>query len=97
VNQRCSDLAVLLGGQRAALGPGTLSLSINALLTWDLIRIGMATDEQLRVLAEDLGLDQARTERRGKVWWRTATARADGLVVVAAGPHHAGAPPDDAT
>ena len=93
MNQRCLDLAILLGGQRAALGPGTRSLGINALLAWDLIRIGMATDEQLRVLAEDLTLTQAATERRGRIWWRTATARNEGLVVVAAGPYHEGEPP----
>jgi len=97
VNQRCRDLAILLDGQRAALGPGTRSISINALLSWDLIRIGMATDEQLRVLAEDLELTQAATERRGRTWWRTATARSEGLVVVAAGPYHTGSPPPDAT
>ncbi|HWO22349.1 MAG TPA: hypothetical protein VNO30_26505 [Kofleriaceae bacterium] len=94
MNQRCLDLAILLGGQRAALGPGARSLGINSFLTWDLIRIGMASDEQLRVLAEDLELTQAATERRGRIWWRTAEARKEGLVIVAAGPHHEGKPPE---
>lgn len=94
MNQRCLDLAILLSGQRAALGPGTRSLGINSLLTWDLIRIGMATDEQLRVLAEDLELTQTATERRGRTWWRTATARSEGLVIVAAGPYHKGELPE---
>jgi hypothetical protein len=96
VNQRCLDLAILLGGQRAALGPGTRAVGISSLLTWDLIRIGMATDEQLRVLAEDLELTQAATESRGRIWWRTAEARKDGLVVVAAGPYHEGKLPSGA-
>ena len=96
MNQRCLDLAILLGGQRAALGPGVRSVSIDSFMRWDLIRIGMATDEQLRVLAEDLELTQAARERRGRIWWRTATARGEGLVVVAAGPYHEGKPPDEA-
>jgi len=96
VKQRALDLAVLLGGQRAALGPGARSLGINAFLTWDLIRIGVATDEQLRALAEDFGLDQAATESRGRIWWHTAAARKEGLVVVAAGPYHEGKLPSGA-
>ena len=96
MRQRALDLAILLGGQLAALGPGARSVGINAFLTWDLIRIGVATDQQLRVLAEDLGLDQAATESRGRIWWRTAAARKDGLVVVAAGPYHEGKPPSGA-
>lgn len=94
MNQRAEDLAVLLRGHRACLGPGTRSLGIYGFLTWDLIRIGVATDEQLRELAEELGLDQARTERKGRVWFRQASSRADGLVIVAAGPYHNGQPPE---
>ena len=96
MKQRAHDLDVILEGVRASLGPGTVSVSVTAMLTWRLIRIGVATDDQLRALAEDFGLDQARTQRRGKVWFRSAEGREDGLVVVAAGPNHEGDPPAEA-
>jgi len=48
----------------------------------------VATDEILQRLADDLGLSEARTAQKGRVWWREAVSKADGVVVVAAGPHH---------
>ena len=48
----------------------------------------MATDEILLRLADDLGLSEARTAQKGRVWWREAVSKADGVVVMAAGPHH---------
>jgi hypothetical protein len=97
VKQRARDLHVVLEGVRASLGPGTRSVSVDALLSWTMIRIGVATDDYLRALAEDLGLDQARTERRGRIWFRQATGKGNGLVVVAAGPYHEGTPPGETT
>jgi hypothetical protein len=70
VNQRALALAESLRGQLAALGPGACSVSADASLSWLFVRIGAATDEVLRRVADDLGLAQARTARRGRVWWR---------------------------
>ena len=98
MNQRAIDLGVLWSSQVAAVGPEALSLNVSLLVqAWTFVRIGMGSDDALRALAEDFGLDQARTMRRGRVWFRQAEARADGLIVVAAGPHHLGAPPGEAT
>jgi hypothetical protein len=94
VNQRAIDLGVIWRSQVAAVDPEALSLNVSLLLqAWTLVRIGMGSDAALRVLAEDHGLDQARTERRSRVWFRQAEARANGLIVIAAGPSHEGAPP----
>jgi len=57
------DLATVLGGQLAALGPGVRALSVDTCSTWQVIRIGAASSETLRRLAEDLQLDQGRTRR----------------------------------
>jgi hypothetical protein len=46
--------------------------------------------EELRHLAEDLGLDQARTG--SSVWWRQMVPRPSGAVVVSAGLHPGRAP-----
>jgi len=88
VNQRALALAESLRGQLADLGPGVRSVSADESLSGLFIRIGAASDETLRRVADDLGLSQARTARKGRVWWREAASRADGVVVVAAGPHH---------
>jgi hypothetical protein len=93
VRQRAHDLDLVLEGARASLGAGTRSLSVTAMQTWRLIRIGVATDDQLFALADDLGLDPARTVRRGRIWFRQAEAKENWLVVIAAGPDHEGVPP----
>ncbi len=95
VNQRAIDLSVVMRGQLAWVGPGTCSLSASELASWLFIRIGMTDDDALRALAVDMGLTQARTTRRGRIWWREVESRADGLVVVAAGPHQTGEPPTE--
>jgi hypothetical protein len=94
VKQRALDLAVLLGGHLASLGPSARGLSINLLTSWTMIRIAVDDDIALRALAEDFGLDPARTERRGRAWFRQASARADGLIIIAAGPVHSGPMPE---
>lgn len=88
MNQRAFALAESLRGQLADLGPGVRSVSADESLSWLFVRIGAATDEILRRVADDLGLSQARTVRKGRVWWRKAVSQAAGVVVVAAGPHH---------
>jgi hypothetical protein len=93
VNQRARDLVVVMAGQLAWLGPDVRSLSVVVMLSWTTIRVGVANDERLREVAEDLGLTQATTQRRGRVWWRQAEARGEGVVMIAAGPHHEGEPP----
>jgi hypothetical protein len=91
VNRRALDLADALRGQLGPL-PGALSLSIREMRPWTFVRIGMASDDALRALAVDLELDQARTERRGRIWWRQVSSRSDGLLVIGAGPYREGEP-----
>lgn len=93
MNQRARDLAVVLRGVLTNVSPGVRSLSVSETLSWVMVRIGLATDEHLRVVAEEYGLVQARTERRGKLWWRSVASRKEGLWMVAAGPYHQGEPP----
>lgn len=88
MNQRAVALAAALREQLSALGPGVRSVSADETLSWLFVRIGTATEEILRRVADDLGLAQARTARKGRVWWREAVSKADGVVVIAAGPHH---------
>lgn len=40
--------------------------------------------------AEEFGLEQAKIERRGKLWWRSVASRQGGLWMVAAGPYREG-------
>lgn len=88
MNQRALALAESLRGQLVAIGPGVRSVSADESLSWLFVRIGAATDEILRRVADNLGLMQTRTARKGRVWWREALSRVNGVVVVAAGPHH---------
>lgn len=87
MSPRALRLADVLCGQLAALGPGACSLSVVPCSTWQLIRIGAASHAVLRHLAEDLGLDQARTGSR--VWWRQMVPTPSGAVVVSVGLHRA--------
>ena len=97
MNQRAIDLSVMARGQLAWVGPGVHSLTTSELLSWMTIRIAVNEDARLREIAEDFGLTQASTQRRGRAWFRQAMSRRDGLIVIAARPHHYGPPPDDAT
>ena len=91
MKQRALDLGVLLEGQLASLGPEAMALSVRRPGSdWLWIRVEVATDTALRDLADELGLDPARTERRGKAWFRQAQAREGGLTVIVAGPVHQG-------
>ena len=65
VNQRALALAESLRGQLADLGPGVRSVSADESLSWLFVRIGTATDEILRRVAEDLGLMQAPDRSQG--------------------------------
>jgi hypothetical protein len=77
---RVLSLADALGGQLASLGPGVRSVSVDAVSTWQVIRIGAASGDALLRLAEDLELDPGRSGR-----WRRMLARPSGAIVVAAG------------
>lgn len=93
MKQKALDLGVVQASQLASLGPGAKSMSVQAVASATLIRIAVTSDSALRDVAEDLGLDQARTVRQGKVWFRQAGAREGGLFIVAAGPVHQGEEP----
>jgi hypothetical protein len=54
--ERALDLAAALGGQLATLGPGVRALSVDECSTWQVIRIGAASSELLRRVADDLQL-----------------------------------------
>lgn len=96
MNQRAIDLGVIWRSQLAAIGPAARALDVSLFLqSWAVCRIEMATDAALRALAVDFGLEQARTERRGRLWWRAVSSRADGLIVVGVGPGHHCPPPEE--
>ncbi len=76
---RVLSLANALGGQLASLGPGVRTLSVDEVSTWQVIRIGAASNESLWRLAEDLQLDQGRTGR-----WRRMLSGTGGAIVVTA-------------
>jgi hypothetical protein len=80
--KRALDLANVLGGQLAELGPGVCALSVSELASWHLVRVGAASSDVLFRLADHLGLDQGRTGR-----WRGMWPGAKGAVVVTAGLH----------
>jgi hypothetical protein len=81
-------LADALSGQLAALGPGVRSVSVDAVSTWQVIRIGAASGDALLRLAEDLELDQGRSGR-----WRRMLSRTGGAIVVSASVHRGEAKP----
>jgi hypothetical protein len=88
VNQRALDLSVMARGQLAWVGPGVQTLTMSELMHWLTVRMVVSSDARLREIAEDFGLIQASTERRGKVWFRQMLSRGDGVTVIAAGPEH---------
>jgi hypothetical protein len=93
VNTRAHDFVVLMLGVLGAIGPSTLGASVHRFLTWDLVQIVMATDHDLRALAEDRGLDERTIVKAGEVWWHQAAGRRGRAHVVARGPNHQGPPP----
>jgi hypothetical protein len=90
---RALDLVAVLGGQLAALGPGVRSLSVDSISGWTIVKVSVLDDAALQAVADDLGLDLARTLRRGRTWYRQVSAIEDELIVLAAGPHREGTPP----
>jgi hypothetical protein len=86
MNRRASDFANSVRDWLAGWGPGVRSVTVQRCAAWTVIKIGVISDDVLRLLAAELGLDQARTEQRGRVWWRTMYSTAEGVVVIAAGP-----------
>lgn len=97
MNEKAVTFASALRGWVASLGAGVRSVTVHEHGTWTLVKIAAMTDDVLRALAADLGLDQAATESRGRVWWRTMSSTKNGVLVVAAGPHHDFAADDEAT
>ena len=93
MNTRAHDLVVLLLGVLGSLGPGARGISVYRFLTWDLVRILMATDDDLRTLAEDRRLDERTIQRTDSIWWLQAAGRRGRARVVARGPNHEGLPP----
>jgi hypothetical protein len=77
---RVLSLADALGGQLVSLGPGVRSVSVAAVSTWQVIRIGAASGDVLLRLAEDLELDPGRSGQ-----WRRMLPGLSGAIVVSAG------------
>jgi len=88
VNAKAVTFTSAMEGWIATLGPGVRSVTVTRHATWTLVKIAVMTDVLLAALAADLGLDQAATEQRGRVWWRTMSSTENGVLVIAAGPHH---------
>ena len=80
--ERALALATSLGAQLATLGPGVRALSIDDVSTWQVIRIGAASSDALRRIAEDLQLDQGRTGR-----WSRMLSAPSGAIVLSASVH----------
>ena len=95
MTERAIVFATALRGWIASLGAGVRSVTVTEHATWTCIKITAMSDEVLMALAADLGLDQAATEQRGRVWWRTMSSTENGVLVVAAGPHHEALSTDD--
>jgi hypothetical protein len=96
MNTRAHDLVALMLGVLGAIGPGARGASVHTFLTWDLVEILIATDDDLRALAEDRGLAERTIVEAGEVWWRQAAGRCGRARVVARGPNHEGPRPIDA-
>ena len=95
MNVRADDLVVVLLGVLGSIGPCALGVSVYRFVTWDLVHIYMATDDALRVVAEDRGLDERTIARTDTIWWRQAAGRRGRARVVARGPNQEGPPPSD--
>ena len=93
MNRRALDLAAALRGRLASLGPGARSVGVESISGWTIVKVSVIDDAALEAVADDLGLDLARTLRRGRTWYRQVSAVEDGLIVIAAGPHHEDASP----
>jgi hypothetical protein len=96
MNTRALDLVVLMLGVLGAIGPSALGASVHRFLTWDLVEILMATDDDLRALAEDRELDERTIVEADEVWWRQAAGRHGRARIVARGPNKHGPPPTSA-
>ena len=87
MNKRSRDFAAAVRDWLAAWGPAVRSISVQRCSAdWLVIKIGVVSDDVLRLVAAELGLDQVRTAQRGKTWWRQMYSTAEGVVVIAAGP-----------
>ena len=95
MNAKAVAFTSAMEGWIASLGPGVRSVTVTRHATWTLVKITVMTDGCSRALAVDLDLDQAATEQRGRVWWRTMSSTKNGVLVVAAGPHHDALATDD--
>jgi hypothetical protein len=89
MSPRAINLAEALCGQLAEFGPGVCSLSVSELASWYQVRVGVrggaASNDNLFRLADDLGLDPARTG--AGVWCRQMVLRPSGAIVMSARVH----------
>lgn len=92
MNAQAHHLVVMLREFLARL-PGSIAISIHASPTWTLVVINAASDEDVRELADALGLDAPEARMGIGRWWYRATAERDGETLVVVGPHHRGAWP----
>jgi len=98
MNARAFELVAALRAQLATL-PGTSALSVHVSPRWTFVAITVDTDDAVRALGTELGLEPPTVRKTPVVWWRRATAERDQgrLRVDVIGPRHPHpAPPDDA-
>jgi len=93
---RAHDLATLSLGLLESCGPGARGLCVFRGLARVVLRIEMATDDDLEAVAVARGLRERAlvVERRPAVWYYRASARWPSAWITATGPRHPGAPPD---
>jgi hypothetical protein len=89
MNRRARDFAAAMRSWLAAFDPGMVrSASVQRCGPWVVTKLGATSDETARLLAADLGLTQARTPQKGRVWWREYVSTDDGVMIIVVGPMH---------
>lgn len=90
MNRRAVVFADAMRTWLDTFGPGLVrSVSVQRVGAWVVTKLGATSDETARILAADLGLSQARTQQRGRSWWREYVDTAEGVMILVVGPAHA--------
>lgn len=96
MNERAREFCAAMTRWLDACGSGVVrSVSVQRVGTWTVIKVGATSDETARLIAAEMGLTQARTPQKGRVWWREYVATTEGATILVAGPTHSFEEPED--